>query len=280
MEILGISASRRKWGNTEILIRHVLQGAEQEGAETRFLRLTDFAIGQCRGCLGCLSKDRDCIVEDRFAEVLEAVRRADGVVLGSPVHSLFAAGAVQMLIPRLFRQVYTKEFEEKLGIAVGVGGMPGWEGWALPQISAFFLSLGITLVDQFMGYAQGPGEIFYDEKACGRAREDGKALARGEAAFRGKSGICPVCHFDLVFARGDGRPSCMLCDLPGRWVETGDTKRFEPLARARPRWERSQMQEHFDRLILPSSRRFLARKEEIRKRLEIFRRGFNTGEIE
>jgi hypothetical protein len=82
-----------------------------------------------------------------------------------------------------------------------------------------------------------------------------------------------------VFAR-EGQLSCMLCDLPGRWVETGGVERFEPLPGAKSRWERSQMREHFDHLILPSARRFLARREEIRKRLEIFRRGLSTEEIQ
>jgi len=184
-----------------------------------------------------------------------------------------------MLVPRLFRQVYTREFEGKLGISLAVGGMPGWEGWALPQVSALFLSLGIVLVDQFVGYAQGPGEIFYDEKACRRARSGGRALARGETAFLGDQGVCPVCHFNLVFTR-EGQPFCMLCDLPGRWVETGTGTRFEPHSGARPRWERSQMRDHFDHLILPSGRRFLERKEGIRNRLETFRKESRTDAIE
>ena len=45
MKILGISASQRKWGNTDILIQHVLRGAEAQGAETTFLRLTISIFG-------------------------------------------------------------------------------------------------------------------------------------------------------------------------------------------------------------------------------------------
>jgi len=41
MKILGISCSRRPWGNTDILVHHALKGASFEGAEIRFLRLTD-----------------------------------------------------------------------------------------------------------------------------------------------------------------------------------------------------------------------------------------------
>jgi multimeric flavodoxin WrbA len=275
--ILGISASQRKWGNTDILVRHVLKGAVCEKVEIRFLRLTDYDIRQCRGCLSCLLKDRDCIVDDQFSDLLEALRMADGVVLGSPVYSLFAAGSIQMLVPRLFRQVYTGELEGKLGIALAVGGRPGWEGWALPQVSAFFLSLGMPLVDQFMGYGQGPGEVLFESEACKRALNSGKAMATGEPVYRGKSGTCPVCHFDLVATRQGGRPWCTLCDLPGRWVECREEKQFEPLSGARPRWGYKEMREHFEKMILPSGQRFLSRKEEIRQKLETFRKGNNHG---
>jgi multimeric flavodoxin WrbA len=273
VKILGISASCRKWGNTEILIRHVLQGAAEQGAEIQFLRLTDFTINQCKGCLTCLFKDRDCIIRDDFAVILKALRQADGVVLGSPIHNLFAAGSVQMLTARLFRQAYHSEFSGKVGVVITIGGMPGWEGWALPQLVSFFLSLGMPLVDQFIGYGQGPGEIFYDIQSCNRAIEAGKLMAGGETNFRGCLGTCPVCHCDLVFTHGDGRPHCMLCDIPGTWIEQEGIKRFVPLSGSRPRWQAMQIRDHFDNLILPSGKRFLGRKEEIQAKLDAFRKG-------
>lgn len=273
MKILGISASHRKWGNTDILVRHVLQGAAEEGADIRFLRLTDFAIGQCKGCLTCLFKDRDCTIADDFPEILEALRQADGLALGSPVHTLFAAGSVHMLVTRLFRQGYTGELSGKPGVALAVGGMPGWEGWALPQVVSFFLSLGMPLVDRFNGYGQGPGEIFCDTRACNRALEAGKSMAKGETAFRGDPGTCPVCHCDLVFTRGDGGPHCMLCDLPGNWVEEENRRRFVPLSDSQSRWGVKQIREHFEDLIIPSGKRFLGRKGEIQGKLDAFRKG-------
>jgi multimeric flavodoxin WrbA len=271
VKVLGISASHLKWGNTDILVHHVLQGAAEEGAEIRFLRLTDFAIRQCRGCLSCLLKNRDCTIGDDFSGILDALREADGVALGSPIQILFAAGSLQMLIPRLFRQGYTGELSGKPGVALVVGGMPGWEGWALSQVVLFFLSLGMPVLDRFIGYGQGPGEIFYDTKTCNRALEAGKAMARGETAYRGDSGTCPVCHCDFVFTRVDGLPHCMLCDLPGQWVGEGNARRFIPLEGSRSRWEDEQIRKHFEDLILPSGKRFEDRKEEIRGKLTSFR---------
>ena len=268
MKILGISASQRKWGNTDILIRHVLQGAAEEEAEIRFLRLTDFDVVQCKECMKCIFKDSDCIIEDDFSTVLGEIRESDAVVMGSPVHKLFAAGSIQMLIPRFFRQDCTGELSGKPGVALAVGGMAGWEGWALPQIVSLFLSLGMPLVDHFMGYGQGPGEIFYDTRACSRALETGRALARGERRYIGDSGSCPVCHCDLVFSGGDAEPRCMLCDLPGQWVPVGRERRFVPCSGAVPRWEGDKIRTHFKDLILPSEQKYRDRKKEIKKKID------------
>ena len=64
MKVLGLVGSVRKLGNTEILTKEALMGAEQEGAEVSILRLTDYDVKACRGCAACLLQERDCIIED------------------------------------------------------------------------------------------------------------------------------------------------------------------------------------------------------------------------
>lgn len=39
MKILGLNGSERKLGNTEILVKEALMGAEEEGAQVEMLRL-------------------------------------------------------------------------------------------------------------------------------------------------------------------------------------------------------------------------------------------------
>lgn len=277
MKILGISASQRKWGNTDILVHHALKGASEVGADARFLRLPDLDIHQCRNCLSCLFKDQDCMIQDQFPDLLKALREADGVVLGSPVHVLFAAGSIQNMLPRLFRQIYTGELAGKPGLAIAVGGRPGWEGWALYQVMVFFLSLGMPLIDRFTGHGQGPGEIFNDPDACSRALEAGMALGRGEETFRGEPGTCPVCHGDLVRTQDNGQPRCMLCDITGEWVEREGFKRLEPRPGSHSRWEVQENRDHFETLILPSGQRFQATKRELFKKLSEFRKGYDHG---
>ncbi len=273
MKVLGLSASYRAWGNTDLLVQHALRGAEREGAETRFLRLADLALRPCTGCMACVFKGRDCRLEDDYPRVLEAMRWADAIALGSPTYVLGAAGVVKTLQDRLIRFGVAREFVGKLGLSLAAAGVRTWEPYALPQISLTFLFLGMPLVDQFIGYGQGPGEIFWDPDSLTRATEAGAALGRGDRTYRGEGGACPVCHFDLVTARPNGQGHCPLCDLPGRWHQEGEALRFEPEPTAEPRWSEASVRHHFEGRVLPSGPRFKSRLPEIRRLMTEFRGG-------
>jgi multimeric flavodoxin WrbA len=273
MKVLGLSASHRPWGNTDLLVRHALRGAEGEGAETRFLRLNDLELRSCTGCMACLFKDRDCHVEDGLPQVVEALRWADAVALGSPTYVLGATGILKTLQDRMIRYGMAREFEGKPAVAMAAAGVPGWEPFALPQVSLTFLFLGMPIVDQFVAYAQGPGEVYWDAGALSRAEAAGSALARNETRYRGEAGICPVCHFDLVTARGDGAAYCTLCGLPGSWEPGSAGPAFRPRTGAEPRWSEAMMRHHFQEKILPSGPRFRSRLKEIRARVQAFQEG-------
>jgi hypothetical protein len=223
--------------------------------------------------MACVFKDRDCVQQDRFPEFLEAFRWADGVVLGSPAYVLGATAAVKNLQDRMIRFGLAREFVGRPGLSVSAAGVPGWEPFTLAQVSLTFLFLGMPVVDQVLGHAQGPGEILDDETACRRAAEGGGALGRGETAYRGAAGSCPVCHLDLVVEREEGGARCLLCDLPGEWVKQDGSRTFRPATGVEPRWTENSIRHHFAEKILPSGPRFRARLREIRARVEAFREG-------
>jgi multimeric flavodoxin WrbA len=273
VKVLGMSASSRVWGNTELLVRQALRGAEGERAETRFLRLTDLELRPCTGCMTCVFKDRDCVLDDGLSSILEALRWSDAVILGSPTYVLGATGVIKTLQDRLIRFGMVREFAGRPGLAVAAAGVPGWETFALPQLCLTFLFLGMPVVDQFVAYAQGPGEVLYDPDALARALGGGAALGRGEAEFQGRAGACPVCHFDLATVRADGGGHCPVCDLPGSWDRQGGETVFRPRPGAEPRWSHAVMRRHFQEKILPSAAGFRSRLKEIRARVQAFQAG-------
>jgi len=52
-KVLGLIGSARRWGNSEVLVREALLGAQKTGASTEMLRLTDLHIEPCTGCMRC-----------------------------------------------------------------------------------------------------------------------------------------------------------------------------------------------------------------------------------
>lgn len=86
MKIIGINGSpRKKASNTLKLIQAVLDGAKEEGANTEVIDICKLNINFCTGCLSCFATG-DCVYDDDVASLLENIKMADGIVLGSPVY--------------------------------------------------------------------------------------------------------------------------------------------------------------------------------------------------
>jgi multimeric flavodoxin WrbA len=83
--ILGVVGSPRKKGNTHILVSRILDGAEEEGAETEILFLSDLNIRECDGCHVCW-KGKDCSKKDDMNEVYEKIIQSDIIIFGTPVY--------------------------------------------------------------------------------------------------------------------------------------------------------------------------------------------------
>jgi multimeric flavodoxin WrbA len=267
MKVLGLATSVRKWGNTDLLVHAALNAARAEGAETRMIRVADLELKPCTGCMACVFKEVDCVIPDRLGEVLEALRWSDALVVGAPTYILGANSVLKTLQDRMIGLGQSRELKGKTGMVLAPAGIPGWEPFVLMQLSQLLLFAGMKVIDQFVGYGQGPGEILDGEEAMTRAARGGAALARGENQFLGDEGGCPVCHLDLLTPRSEGRAYCPLCDLEGAW----DGKTLTPDIGAHSRFSEEGMHHHFAEGILPSGPRFMAKRKEYAKRIGEFK---------
>jgi len=71
MKITGFVGSPRKGGNTDVLVRQALSGAEEGGAATRLVYLNDVAFRDCQGCWFC-KRAGACRLNDGMEELYEA----------------------------------------------------------------------------------------------------------------------------------------------------------------------------------------------------------------
>ena len=109
-KIIVVNAGPRKGWNTDSLITEAARGAESAGAETR--RFDLFRLEKYTGCISCFGckKDRNkghCICRDGLTPVLDAIREADGLIIGSPNYLSEMTASFRALYERLIFQNLT-----------------------------------------------------------------------------------------------------------------------------------------------------------------------------
>jgi multimeric flavodoxin WrbA len=107
MKVMGFIASPRNEGNTAWIVNKILDGAKEQGAETRSWYFSDLDIKPCRGCLGCRKGDQDrgCVIDDDMQKLYGALEQADVLVLGSPIYMGQMSAQAKIFTDRLFAQI-------------------------------------------------------------------------------------------------------------------------------------------------------------------------------
>lgn len=121
MLVVGISGSPRKAGNTEFLLGEALAVAKERGFETERLNCSELRVDFCTDCGDC-SKGRPCPKEDDAAQILNALQRADGIIVASPVYFGSVTAQLKAVFDRtipLRRQGF--KLKDKIGCAATVG---------------------------------------------------------------------------------------------------------------------------------------------------------------
>jgi len=84
-KVIGIVASPRRGGNTDLLIDAMLAGAHAAGATVEKVHLGDVDLRFCQGCERC-QKTGTCVIEDGLSPVFRAMASSTAWILGSPVY--------------------------------------------------------------------------------------------------------------------------------------------------------------------------------------------------
>ena len=113
-KIVAINCSPRTVWNTATLVREAAKGAEAQGAEVTVIDLCKLEkFTGCISCFGCKLPDNlgKCICKDGLAPVLEAIRNADGLIIGSPNYLGDMTAGFRALYERLIFQALTYKTE-------------------------------------------------------------------------------------------------------------------------------------------------------------------------
>ena len=135
--ILVISTSPRKGGNSEMLADAFIRGAEEAGNQIEKVCLYDKTIGFCKGCLSCLKPHR-CVIHDDADTIAQKMGKADVLVFATPIYYYEMCGQMKTMLDRanplydsdyMFREVYllaTAAEKEESTIDGAVKGLSGW----------------------------------------------------------------------------------------------------------------------------------------------------------
>ncbi|KDE55692.1 flavodoxin family protein [Methanoculleus sp. MH98A] len=187
VNVLGISGSPRRHGNTETLLDAVLEGAREAGADVEKIVLRPLEYASCQGCNAC-HKTGVCVLKDELTEVFEKIGDADVIVLASPIYSMGITAEAKGLIDRA-QYLWARKFIKKnlyytaehirrhKGIFVSTAGL-GWENVfdaAFPAITAFFNTTGFEYWDNVIANdLDRYGGIAGHPTALTEAREKGR----------------------------------------------------------------------------------------------------------
>ena len=115
-KIVVVNASPRVNMNTGTLVREAAKGAESEGAEVQIIDL--YRLDKVHGCMSCFAcklkpNEGKCVYRDGLEPVLEAIRNADGLVIGTPNYLGDVSAGFHALYERLIFQSLTYQKEPR-----------------------------------------------------------------------------------------------------------------------------------------------------------------------
>lgn len=107
--ILVISASPRKGGNSDTLADEFLRGAQSAGNNVEKNSLADLKIGFCKGCMACLKTQR-CVIHDDADAIAQKMRTADVIVFATPIYYYGVCGQMKTMLDRA-NPLYSSDYQ-------------------------------------------------------------------------------------------------------------------------------------------------------------------------
>jgi multimeric flavodoxin WrbA len=136
MKVLGINGSPRAEGNTAFALNEMARELAAAGIEMEIVHIGNKAIRGCLACGTCArKKDERCVMnDDPVNEMVQRIKGADAIVLGSPVHYAGIGGTMKSFCDRAFyvAGVNGGLFDGKVGASIVAvrrsGGSAAWQG--------------------------------------------------------------------------------------------------------------------------------------------------------
>ncbi len=125
MNILILSGSPRKGGNTDLLVEAFVKGASpKHNVET--VSVHDVKVAPCMGCNACFSNDNhSCVQNDDMQAIYDKMSKADMLVVASPIYFYGLSAQLKAVIDRFHNPIRDSFHIKKMAlILVGGASLP------------------------------------------------------------------------------------------------------------------------------------------------------------
>ena len=125
MNILILSGSPRKGGNTDLLVEAFAKGASQKH-RVEVVPVHDYKVNPCMGCNACFRNEANaCVQKDDMSLIYEKMSRADMLVIASPVYFYGLSAQLKAVIDRLHNPIRdTFRIKKMALLLVGAATLP------------------------------------------------------------------------------------------------------------------------------------------------------------
>ncbi len=181
VQVVGVMSSARLNGNTAILVREALRGAEEEGAVVAEILLPKHKINFCQGCLRCMVVGR-CPMDDDFEQIKALLRGASGIILSSPTYGGGPSATLKNLLDRLgmFEYFTSATFGGKYVVGLATARSAG-DAQKVAKGLAGLLTNGVFergYMTGFLGASSGANGVEHNTGALRQAHALGRKLVR------------------------------------------------------------------------------------------------------
>ena len=203
MKAIAINGSPRPGGNTEIMLKKVLEPLEAADWSTEYLRIGGKPVRGCMACFKCFEKRNGrCVVEkDDMNDYLGKIYAADAVILGSPTYVTDVTPELKALIDRasLVALANGGALKGKIGAAVVAVRRAG-ATHVFDTINHMFLMSSMIVPGSIywnLGIGRDKGQVLGDEEAMRNMNHLGQVIAWLGKAIASVPGAFPIPPYNV-----------------------------------------------------------------------------------
>ena len=161
MKVLAINGSPKEKGNTFQAIEVVASELEKQGIETEIVHVGNKDIRGCLACGGCArNKNQKCVIDDEVNCLVQKMKDADGIIIGSPVYYASIAGTMKCFLDRAFYVASANGglLRHKVGASIAVSRRSG-ELTTFDHLNHYFTIAEMFVASSVISMSEPPGSV-------------------------------------------------------------------------------------------------------------------------